>query len=236
MIAPLWAAIADTKEGRLQGFSKNGPIVPTARIRHALLWIVAFAAGKPGALRTVFNVLEHRAPSCISMEFDASPWGFGGVLFWQGWPWEFFSSPISEEDIARFGIKISDPASQALLENIAILIGVRHWLPKWKDLRLTVRIRSDSQAALGAWAKERSSNQKVNVVVREMALDLAEGRYKIDVMQHLPGRLNDLADTLSRMFQPAVNDIIPVGLADCCQVFPARRSGAWWRAAGAPSE
>ena len=72
--------------------------------------------------------------------------------------------------------------------------------------------------------------------MRDMALDLAEGRYKIDVIQHLPGRLNDLADALSRMFQPAVNYAIPVGLADCCQAFPARRCGAWRRAAGAPSE
>jgi len=235
MIAPLWAAIADTKVGRSHGFAMSGPVIPTVRIRHALLWIVAFAVGKRGTLRSVFSVLEHRAPSCISMEFDASPWGFGGVLFWQGWPWEFFSSPITEEDITRFGIKIGDPAFQALLENLAILIGVRHWLPKWKDLRLTVRIRSDSQAALGAWVKERSSNQKVNMVVRETALDMAEGRYKIDVFQHLPGRLNDLADALSRMFQPAVNYSIPNGLAECTQVFPAQRDDVWWRAAGEPS-
>ena len=98
-----------------------------------------------------------------------------------------------------------------------------------------MRIRSDSQAALGAWAKERSSNQKVNMVVRETALDMAEGRYKIDVIQHLPGRLNDLADALSRMFQPAVNYSIPNGLAECTQVFPAQRDDAWWRAAGEPS-
>jgi hypothetical protein len=239
MISPLWAAVEDCKCASRKSASKIRkpqwePTIPIVRIRHALRWIVAFTSGLRGALKRDVDVLQHKSRATLSMDFDASPWGYGGVLYWQAEPWYYFASAISQEDVDRFGIIIGDSAFQALVENVAILIGVRHWLPLWRDERLIVRIRSDSQAALGAWGKGRSSNPAVNTVVREMALDIAEGKYKIDLREHLPGHLNVLADALSRIAQPGSGAEVPLALRRARRVEPAVRDAAWWRAAGDP--
>jgi hypothetical protein len=209
-------------------------LIPTTRIRHALRWVVAFSTGKRGTLSRTFNFAKHKKWGTVSMEFDASPWGFGGVLFWCGKPWSYFAEPISTEDVARFGIIIGSSSFQALLETMAVLIGVRAWLPLWKDERLAVRVRSDSSAALGAMRRERSSNPNVNAVVRELALDLAEGIYAIDVREHLPGKSNTWADPLSRLYQSGSNAQIPDALQEIGRQAIPVRDDAWWRTAGDP--
>ena len=234
MISPLWAAIADCKIRKLKVVDAS--LVPTVRIRHALLWIVAFASGRRGVLKRDFALAKHKARGTLSIEFDASPWGYGGVLFWCGQPWAYFSEPVSQEDIERFSIEVGSCTNQALLETIAILIGVRVWLPLWKDERLTVRIRSDSSAALGAVEREKSNNPRLNEVVRELALDLAEGLYKLDVKEHLPGKDNTWADILSRLSQPNTDAVIPDALHVVQRQQIPIRDRRWWRASGNPLE
>jgi hypothetical protein len=168
------------------------------------------------------------------MEFDASPWGYGGVLFWNGIPWSYFAEAVSQQDIERFGIIVGSCRFQALLETLAVLIGIRAWLPLWQDERLAVRVRSDSEAALGAIRRERSANANVNVVVRELALDLAEGLYRIDLKDHLPGKDNTWADLLSRLTQPDAPTQIPEGLRGVGRQVIANRDDAWWRTCGDP--
>ena len=75
------------------------------------------------------------------MEFDASPWGLGGVLFEDGAPTRYFAEDLTSEDIKTFGLTVGDCACQASVENLAVLIGVRLWLPTWKDQRVTITIR-----------------------------------------------------------------------------------------------
>ena len=49
---------------------------------------------------------------------------------------------------------------------------------------------------------EKSKSAAVNLVVREAALDMAEGLYRIDVREHIPGVTNLWPDALSRVGQP----------------------------------
>ena len=201
MIAPLWAAAAD-RSSAADGAHKKvqlkpaDPLVPTVRVAHALKWIIVFMTRQRGSLRRSFDVGRHKSRACVRMDVDASPWGLGGVLFWQGWPVAWFAEPITAEDIERFSLVIGSPKGQAVLEALAALVAVRLWMPMWKDDRLTMRLRSDSMAALGAMEKERSSDPRVNAIIREMSLDMAEGKYKVDVLEHLPGRANVLAYAL----------------------------------------
>ena len=58
---------------------------------------------------------------------------------------------------------------------------------------MVVTIRTDSMAAVGAWSKERSGPPAINQIVREMALDLAEGLYDFDFVEHVAGIVNVLA-------------------------------------------
>jgi hypothetical protein len=117
---------------------------------------------------------------------------------------------------------------------MAVLMGVRIWLPYWKDERLAVRVRSDSAAALGALRRERSSQANVNAVVRELALDLAEGLYSIDIKEHLPGKMNTWADPLSRLYQPGEEAKLPEGLKNVGRQTMPPRDQAWWRTSGDP--
>ena len=232
MIAPLWAAagaVALQSEGETTTTIDGWRAVPVARAKHGLQWIVAWARGLSGTLSREFSQQVHYSRPRVRMDFDASPWGYGGVLFVNGHPIEYFGLPISEEDQSRFGIVVGDHRFQTLCENIAILIGVRQWLPHWKKQRAIVAARTDSAAAVGSWNKERSPSAAINAVVREAALDMAEGLYRVDTTEHIPGVTNILPDALSRLYQPGKPRIPPQDLVTCRRVWPDQRVDTWWR-------
>ena len=232
MITPFWAAAADVERG-LGLPSKAGcgdRSVPTVRVLPALKWLVAFTRGKTGVLTRRYEPETHEGRARLVMEFDASPWGYGGVLLKRGKPVEYFAVPIATEDILKFSIEIGSHRFQTLCENLAMLIGVRHWLGRWKDQRLVVVVRTDSMSAIGAWNKQSSKSSAVNDIVREVALDLAEGRYRVDIREHVEGKMNLLPDALSRLYQPGARDGIPAELSRCRRVWPAARDQQWWRA------
>ena len=210
--------------------------IPTVRFAHTLEWLVAFMGKQCGSIRREFSVQQRRTPFGVCITTDASPWGYGGFISLQGVVFGWFSEPISAEDIARFDIVIGEAKFQALLENLALLIAVRLWQHVWATERLAVCLRSDSTATLGAWAKERSTNANINAVVREMSLDLAEGKYTVDRLEHLPGKLNEAADVMSRLAQPNNKAVVPQFIRQASRHFPGVRDNKWWRLAARPSE
>ena len=236
MIAPLWAAISDCiKATKSKSGGARPCMVPVVRITLALRWIIAFCRGRAGTLTRTFDSRIHRATARLHMEFDASPWGLGGVLFIDGLPSRFYAQDIQQEDLEKFEIIVGDCACQAIVENLAILIGVRMWLPLWKSQRVTVTIKTDSMAAIGAWSKERSSKPAINAIVREMALDQAEGLYEFTVIEHISGVDNDIADALSRLSEPDAGKTLPACLQWATRDFPPKRSASYWRVAAGPS-
>ena len=151
----------------------------------------------------------------------------GEAKFW-------LAEAISKEDVARFGIIVGEAKFQALLEVLAVLIGLRTWAGVIGNNRWAACVRSDSQAALGAAFKLRSPVPAINSVVREVALDLAESKYSIDFLEHLPGRCNVHADVLSRFYQPGKSRDVPLEIAGASRSWPTRRSFSWWETAGDP--
>ncbi|CAE8690656.1 unnamed protein product, partial [Polarella glacialis] len=97
-------------------------------------------------------------------------------------------------------------------------------------LGLAVRIKSDSRGALGAILKLSSPSPLLNIVVREIALDLSSGSYLISVLEHIPGVTNFFPDALSR--QPPCPDPkpFPVELATANRTFIPARTSDFWRA------
>ena len=160
--------------------------------------------------------------------------GLRGVLYVNGVARKFFCESISEADRLRFGIQIGDPKDQALLETIAVLIAVRLWLGKVRAHLWTVVVRTDSTAALGAATRMRSPDPRMNAVVRELALDLAEGRYPLDVVDHVSGVDNEVADWCSRTAQPGASQVRPRGLEAAEEDTAAPRDAAWWETALPP--
>ena len=109
------------------------------------------------------------------------------------------------------------------------------WRNDWSGERAAVTVKSDSMAALGAATKLRSTSPAINAVVRELALDLAEGKYRIDFFEHLPGAENMLADELSRLYQPGAVATVPTALGDVPRVHPPPRGPGWWETDAYPS-
>ena len=223
-ITPLWAATTDAPRGR----------VGVRRILPSLLWLRAFLRRSRGGLVRVYHPNDSYAPLSLIMELDASPWGYGGVLYLAGKATSWFAEAVSKEDVERFSICVGEAKHQALLEVLAILIGLRTWASTIGNQRWAVYIRSDSQAALGAAFKLRSPVPAINAVVREVALDLSENKYDIDFLEHLPGRCNVYADALSRFSQPGKSRDVPPEIARASRTWPVKRSLPWWETAGAP--
>ena len=231
MVAPLWAALSDSSKAQPRASATQ---VPTVRVAHALKWLRAFARRRQCAIVRTFTAEVPREDHIVELIFDASPWGYGGFLSMHGRYVSWFSEAITQEDRDRFGITPGECRHQALVECISILIGVRLWLPVWADRSTVVRVRSDSQAALQAMGKLRSPCQHINEVIRELALDLAEGRYHINVGQHIAGDLNTIADALSRLHQPGSKYQVPAVLMQVPRAVPPRRDLGWWEAAADP--
>ena len=91
------------------------------------------------------------------------------------------------------------------------------------------------ESCAGALLKQRSPQVEINVVIREIALDLAEGRYRIDFQEHIAGTLNTVADILSRVYQPGFSTALPAVVSRRPRAAPPARTVAWWEAAGEPS-
>ena len=224
IITPLWAAASDAPHGQ----------VGRSRIQHTLRWLAAFLRRRRGTLTRVYAPGDAYPVQRLTLEFDASPWGYGGVLWLGGARHRYFTDGISEEDVVRFGIVIGDAKHQAFLEALAILIGVRAWKDFIGKRRWAVWIRSDSQAAPGAALKLRSTNPQMNEVIRELALDLAEGKYELDFFEHVPGVENKVPDFLSRITQPGAGQTYPPELDGVSETNVDVRGADWWESAGPP--
>ena len=74
----------------------------------------------------------------------------------------------------------------------------------------------------------------MNAVIRELSLDLAEGKYEVDFFEHVPGVANTLPDFLSRLAQPGASQAYPAELRSVTETHIDRRSAGWWETAGTP--
>ena len=70
----------------------------------------------------------------------------------------------------------------------------------------------------------------LNIIARELALDLARSPYFPDTLEHLPGIANVLADSLSRRLDPGKQPwSLPPALAHVTPSTLPNRDSAWWR-------
>ena len=71
----------------------------------------------------------------------------------------------------------------------------------------------------------------MNIVAREYALDIGECAFAPDLVQHIPGVTNMIADLLSRRSDPkyAASWAIPQFLVNAKEITPPPRTSSWWR-------
>ena len=237
-VAPLWAACAEAArlaDSRPPGRQRRGSglqraRVGTCRIRPSLQWLVALFRAKGDILTRRILVAERVGPPRVRIYADASPWGCGAFITFDGVAQEYLSDAWDQGDSNRFGLDIGDCRGQAVWESLALLVALRTWERYWRDCAFAMVVKSDSTAALPAFEKERSKSPIINAIAREMAFDLALSTYQPELIYtHVRGKNNEWADALSRLAQPGSGAAVPGPLRGCHRAVVPRRGAAWWR-------
>ena len=105
---------------------------------------------------------------------DASPWGLGAVLSTvAGVPLAWITSEVTDGDCVMLRIVRGDCRALSALEGLALLIALRAWAPWWEHESLRAHVRSDCAAALGSVEKLASPSFAMNLLAREVALDVS---------------------------------------------------------------
>ena len=214
-LAPLWAALAKvaTNDGGPKIGNRSrvaGKLVHVKRIAHSLHWIRALLLNEYGGLERRFNAnLKDEGWELVT---DACPWGIGGVLYKNGEPRRWFSSPLAPEVLRKFKASAGDPAFNTAWEALALLVALRLWLTGCPR-NIAVRVKSDNVGALRMLLNLTSQSDTMAIIAREVALDVAAGNYQLHELVHIPGVTNVAADALSRLWAPQPQDFPFLGAA-----------------------
>ena len=85
-------------------------------------------------------------------------------------PCAWFATDVEPLDETTLKISKGESASQAALESLALLVGLRAWPHYWKEEKTLVLTRSDALAALGALLKRSSPAGPVAVTLGSTGL------------------------------------------------------------------
>ena len=226
-VAPLWAAIAET--ARWEGPPELAT-VGQRQVRHALRWLRLFLTEQRDSLTKKIPTVPRAIEYMVQIVTDACPWGLGGVLLVNQLPVTWFATEVNGVDERVLGIRKGDCAGQAALEALALLVGLREWAAHWKEEPTQILARSDSLAALGSLLKVSSSAANLNVIMQELALDISDGTYEVELVGHIPAALNGWADSLSRLWAPPPETkVVPAALLVVPRTEVAARNSTWWR-------
>jgi hypothetical protein len=187
-----WAALASSS-------SLPPGLIHVRQFAIAIKWMSALLREVHGPLMREFPLHEPLADRGSYIATDACPWGFAGILFESYTPVAWYACPLHTHDLRRFRAAIGDCSHNTTWEALALLVAIRLWLPGTSVL---ARVKSDSLSALRSMVRLSSPSAALNLIARELALDMALGLYTIGMATHIPGASNKLPDDLSRMWAP----------------------------------
>ena len=203
--------------------------IHTRRLRRPLGWLRVFLAGTSGAITRTLRLGPPPAPRA-RITCDASPWGFGAVLYVEGRAVSWIAEPLNSDDERRFRAVIGESSYISTWEALSMLVALRTWAAQ----NSPVELRTDSACAIASLTSLRSKSSSVLKVALELALDLAEDKFEVLEVLHIPGVTNTEADALSRLWAPKPLSV-PFSLRDVRKATPANRGLAdFWRTSGAP--
>jgi len=182
----------------------------TKRISVSVHWILAFLGRSQGTVSRSFDLRTYLGAGVrLSITVDASPHGLGGVLTQENDIVEYFSCGISDTDLEIHSLERGSHRGQQCLEGLATLVALRVWAHHWREKRMLLRVRGDSITALTMLLEMRASGPTMGLIAREIALDVADALCTPNLVEHIPGVSNVLADTLSRLEVPGGNYKLP---------------------------
>ena len=206
----LWGAItAYVTEQHYQKWSKKkrpGQLFFVVSIRQALAWVRLLISGpiatpeRKLSIQRWTDVSTRSATMRIALRTDASPYGFGPVLFVKGVPMVWLAGDWENKDFNLFGAESGDPAWQSEWELHAALLAIGTWLLRLRGQPLCL-FQSDSTATLYA-VMHASGKTPSYALAAEIALRL-ECANVFTVPEHVAGTLNFDCDALSRLSEGA---------------------------------
>ena len=152
-------------------------------------------------LHTVISAFPPPRPDlkAFRIEFDASLWGGGGVLFEDDVPTEFLACRWSPSDFwpdAKIEIKDENSGNMVFFEFLTLLLV----LVKWAITDVNVAVLGDNIGALQR-ALDTKCHGNMGMIARELSWRKAKFCWHFSV-GHLPSESNRLADVLSRLYAP----------------------------------
>ncbi|CAK0867373.1 unnamed protein product, partial [Prorocentrum cordatum] len=199
------------------------------RVRQAIEWVRLLLAGIVGtpqgnlAVQRLADVASRSAAMRMRVRTDASPFGFGGILFCRDWPAAWISGEWSAEDLALFSAARGGPAWQAEWELCAALPAVDTWLPRLRGQTLCL-FQLGATAALRALLRAAGGAPAMNAVAAEIALRLECAGVQV-VPEHLAGMFDFECDALSRIGEGAEMPGSLLRPAQCMWAGRLRRDG-----------
>ena len=175
----------------------------TKQVVHTLVWLRAFLRCEAGSIKRVYSVEQYyNVGARVQITWDASPYGMGAFLTVDGNVREHFAIPISADDECILEAKAGGCEAQQLWECLAGLIAMRLWAQHWKQARVHLYLRGDNMSSLVLFSTLKTQSKQLATLAREFSLDLGTASFKPEVVQHLPGIANVVADSLSRKYEP----------------------------------
>jgi hypothetical protein len=225
-LAELWAALS-SEPGRAPA-----GCIWLRQIKSTIFWMRAFIRGRHGTVTRLFKLDAYMnlGPQ-VQIVTDASPWGLGGYLVYNGRIKAFFSSKLTKDDFDRFGHEQGNSHGQQTWEALGMLVALRLWAQEWLSGRVRLRVRGDSITMLTTVLHMNTgSGSTLALIAREVALDIAESAYSPDIGSHLPGDANTTADELSRRDDPRAGPWqLPPELQGAAEAEPPARDSAYYR-------
>jgi hypothetical protein len=224
-LADIWAALCAEPSGA------PANCLWLRQISTALHWLRAFLRRQKGSVKRVWTLAAYLgSASQVVITADASPFGTGAWLSINGRIVSWFSLPIFKVDaeVLRITESLGSCECQQTVECLALLQALRLWKTSWATVRVQLIVRSDNVTALFMTADLKGRGHGVRTVARELALDLGDGSFAPDLVVHLPGVDNDIADALSRRFQPGKAFNLPAALSGVPEAVVPETSSLWW--------
>ena len=224
-IDPLWAELRHTQAAR----GGHPGVIHTRRIQAALARILDLFVSHPRDFTKRYPLYDIQHCFRFTVVTDASPWGLGGILLHDGTIMEYFGDAISSGDTRRFRASRGDPAHMGIWEALAILVAIRCWEPVLASSPF-VTLRADNLGIVYAYDRLRSRCPHVSKILRETAYTeafMCSGLGVFNVVTHIPGFSNSIADALSRLHAPSPKPI-PPEVSRATRVFPISRDESFW--------
>jgi hypothetical protein len=141
-------------------------------------------------------------------------------------PWtpvHAYEYPVDLADAQLLGFELGSHKAQSYLETLSVFLAISWWSRHLTNIPLGLALRSDSMVALTVMNKASSSSPALNWLAAEITLKLEQLDAGDVELKHVPGKLNVIADWLSR---PQARQARPEALGDVKVKRPPKLSKA----------